>query len=70
PLWGNNVQMSPKQMKIVKAENNVVSLIGFGSDFFGNAFSDYAIDIYFNERNVDKIVLKMLDRNIKIEYLI
>lgn len=70
PLWGNNVQMSPKQMKIVKAENNVVSLIGFGSDFLGNTFSDYAIDIYFNERNVDKIVLKMLDRNIKIEYLI
>lgn len=69
PLWGNNVQMAPKQMHIVKVINNVVSLEGFGRDLLGNNFSDYAIDIYFHDREIDKIVLKMLDRNVELEYL-
>lgn len=69
PLWGNNVQMAPKQMKIVKVKDNVVSLIGFGSDLMGNSFCDYALDIYFSDNEIDKIMLKMLDRNINIEYL-
>lgn len=69
PLWGNNVQMAPKQMKIIKNENNVVSLIGFGTDFMGTNFSDYGIDIYFYDNNIQKIVLRMIDRNTRIEYL-
>ena len=69
PFWGNNVQMAPKQMKIVKVQNNIVSLVGFGCDIMGNQFSDYAIDVYFIGKEVEKIVLKMLDRNIELEYL-
>ena len=69
PLWRNNVQMAPKQMKIVKVQNNIVSLVGFGCDIMGNQFSDYAIDVYFFGKEVEKIVLKMLDRNIELEYL-
>lgn len=69
PLWGNNVQMAPKQMRIERVANNIVSLVGFGSDSLGNSFSDYAIDVYFHDKDIDKIVLKMLDRNIELEYL-
>ena len=69
PLWGNNVQMAPKQMRIVKVNNDRVSLVGFGSDIMGNRFSDYALDVYFSGKDVKKIILKMLDRNIELEYL-
>lgn len=69
PLWGNNVQMAPKQMRITHVHNNTVSLIGYGVDIMGNSFSDYAVDIFFLGREVYKIVLKMLDRNVELEYL-
>ena len=34
PLWGNNIQMAPKQMKIVSHSNNLVSLRGYGQDLW------------------------------------
>lgn len=68
PVWGTNVQMAPKQMKIVRKKDNVVSLQGFGYDMMGGSFSDYGIDLYFIEEDVSKVVLKMLDRNIELEY--
>ena len=69
PFWGNNVQMAPKQMIIINVNDNVVSLRGFGNDRLGNSFSDYAIDLYFNGLEIEKAILKMLDRNIELEYL-
>lgn len=70
PLWGNNIQMAPKQMEIFKVKNNIVSLIGFGTDLFGNSFSDYAIDIYFSpNKTIEKILLKIIDRNIELLYI-
>ena len=69
PLWGNNVQMAPKQMKIINVNGNIVSLRGYGYDKLGNSFSDYAIDLFFDGTNITKAVLKMLDRNIELEYL-
>lgn len=69
PLWGNNVQMAPKQMKIVNAADDTISLRGFGYDAMGSAYSDYGIDVYFVNKMIDKIVLKMFDRNIELEYL-
>ncbi len=69
PLWGNNIQMAPKQMKIVNFVGNIVSLRGFGYDKMGSSFSDYAIDLYFDRTSINKVVLKMLDRNIELEYL-
>lgn len=68
PVWGTNVQMAPKQMKVIKKRGNVVSLQGFGYDMMGGRFSDYAIDLYFIGEDVSKVVLKMLDRNIELEY--
>ena len=69
PLWGNNIQMSPKQMRIIGYNDTIVSLRGFGYDIMGGNFSDYAIDVYFSDKEVEKIMLKMLDRNIELEYL-
>ncbi len=69
PLWGNNVQMAPKQMKIINVNGNIVSLRGYGCDKLGSSFSDYAIDLFFDGTDITKAVLKMLDRNIELEYL-
>lgn len=69
PLWGNNVQMAPKQMRIIDVKDNIVSLRGYGYDRMGSQFSDYGIDVCFNDKEMSKIVLKMFDRNIELEYL-
>ena len=69
PLWGNNVQMAPKQMRIINVKDNIVSLRGYGYDRMGSPFSDYGIDAYFHDKEISKIVLKMFDRNIELEYL-
>ena len=70
PMWGNNVQMAPKQMRIIDVKGNIVSLRGFGYDIMGSSFSDYAIDLFFKETDIEKAILKLLDRNIELEYLI
>ena len=69
PFWCNSVQMAPKQMRIINVTDNIVYLRGFGNDRLGNRFSDYAIDLYFNGLEIEKATLKMLDRNIELEYL-
>lgn len=69
PIWGNNVQMAPKQMKIIAVVDDMISLRGFGFDVMGSAFSDYGIDVFFENKEITKIVLKMFDRNIELEYL-
>jgi hypothetical protein len=68
PLWGNNVQMAPKQMRIINHSDNVVSLRGFGYDVMGGNFSDYGVDLHFTDKDITKIVLKMFDRNVELEY--
>lgn len=69
PLWGNNVQMAPKQMRIIDVTDNKVSLRGYGYDRMGSPFSDYGIVVFLNDKEISKIVLKMFDRNIELEYL-
>lgn len=68
PLWGNNVQMAPKQMKIVSVEKQKIVLRGFGQDAMGSSFVDYGLSIYHNGTEPTKIKLHMYDRNIDIEY--
>jgi len=69
PLWGNNIQMAPKQMIITNASEEKVILRGFGYDIMGSPFSDYGLDIYFVHKRIERVVLKMFDRNIELEYL-
>lgn len=69
PLWGNNIQMAPKQMKVVSVNANAVILKGFGFDSMGFPFSNYGLTIIFIEERIEKCILHMLDRRIDIEYL-
>ncbi len=78
PLWGNNVQMSPKRMKIVNTHHNMVELRGYGYD--ENAlrlgappeaasFAHYGLLLLFNNGEIIQARLNMFDRGICIEYL-
>lgn len=69
PLWGNNVQMSPKQMKVIRETADETELRGFGYDAMGSPFSDYGITISHNNGNIESITLHMHDRGVEIKYL-
>lgn len=68
PVWGNNIQMSPKQMKLVEETNDKISLRGYGTDATGASFADYGITLHKNKHGIEKITLHMFDRSIEIVY--
>ena len=77
-LDGNNVQMAPKQMKIVDVNNNIVELRGYGYDENALAmgaplqvasFANYGVALMINEGTIVRAQLNMFDRNICIVYL-
>lgn len=63
------VQMAPKQMKLVGADNEKIQLKGYGRDAMGASFADYGLTIYHDDGNIEKCILHMFDRNVDIEYL-
>ncbi|MBQ7279627.1 MAG: hypothetical protein IJR13_02740 [Bacteroidales bacterium] len=74
PLWGNNVQMTPKPMRIVQKSSDKIVLRGYPClamgpfgwvDFDG---SDYGITINFDGETISQCTLHMYDRNVNIEY--
>lgn len=75
PLWQNNVQMTPKPMKITSQSSDKIVLRGyqvqakspFGWVDFNGA--DYGLSIFLKAGQIDKCVLHMHDRNVDIEYL-
>lgn len=69
PVWGDNIQMAPKQMKIVQQTNEKIVFRGFGHDNMGSSFSDYGLTITIKSGEIDKCKLHMHDRNVDIEYL-
>lgn len=69
PLWQNNVQMAPKQMRIINVQDNVVQLRGYGSDMIGCSFADYGISLLIENDVIYRVQLDMYDRNISIVYL-
>lgn len=69
PHWQDNIQMAPKQMKIISQNENTVVLRGYGFDSLGAPFDDYGLTIHYEGKNVMKCVLHMHDRNVDIEYL-
>ncbi|HOX77018.1 MAG TPA: hypothetical protein PLW31_03175 [Bacteroidales bacterium] len=68
PLWGNNVQMAPKQMKLVSVDNHKIVLHGYGQDAMGGSFSDYGLTIFHNGNEPTKLKLHIYDRKVEIEY--
>lgn len=69
PLWGNNVQMAPKQMKIVNVQDNIIELRGFGFDRMGAPFANYGLLVSIESNEINRAQLNMFDRNINIVYL-
>ena len=75
PFGQNNVQMSPKPMRIISQSLNKIVLRGYPVqatspfgwiDFDGQS---YGLTIFFKNDEVDKCVLHMHDRKVDIEYL-
>lgn len=78
PLWQNNIQMAPKQMKIVNVKNNIVKLLGYGYDENALAmgaplqvasFANYGVALMIEEGSIVRAQLNMFDRNVCIVYL-
>ena len=69
PIWGNNIQMSPKQMKIINNSPNKILLRGYGYDTMGGSYADYGLSIILSNQEINKCILHMYDRKVEIEYL-
>jgi hypothetical protein len=76
PVWGNNVIMGTKPMKIISQTSDKIVLRGFGYDQRALAlgagddasFAHYGLSIYLKYGEIDKIVSHLHDRNVDIEY--
>ncbi|MBD5343129.1 MAG: hypothetical protein HDR93_07765 [Bacteroides sp.] len=69
PLWGNNIQMAPKPMKVVSIDHGNIVLRGYGTDRMGACFADYALTIVFENDEIQSCILHMIDRNVDLMYL-
>lgn len=78
PLWQNNIQMAPKRMRIVSANDNIVELCGYGYDenalamgvpLSDASFASYGIVLLIEDPEIKRIQLNMYDRDISIVYL-
>ena len=68
PVWGTNIQMHPKQMKIISKTESKIELQDFGNDRFGVPFSGYGITLHIVNYDVERVVLHIYDRKVDIEY--
>ena len=78
PLWKDNIQMAPKRMRIVSANDNIVELRGYGYDenalvmgapLSDASFANYGIVLLIEGTEIKRIQLNMYERNISIVYL-
>ena len=56
-------------MKIIKIENDIVTLRGYGTDSLNACFADCGIDILIQNNEIERVQLNMFDRNISLLYL-
>ncbi|MBK7691389.1 MAG: hypothetical protein IPK62_03070 [Bacteroidetes bacterium] len=69
PVWQNNVQMAPKQMKIIEQTSDMIILRGYGNDMMGASFADYGLTVNYENGDIKNCILHMHDRGVDIEYL-
>lgn len=74
PLWGNNVMMAPKPMKVLSETSEKIVLRGYGEDpnAMGHpdgSFANYGCTIFLSGNDISKIELHMHHRNVDIVYL-
>lgn len=68
PVWGDNIQMAEKRMKLIDENSEKIILRGFGTDAMGASFADYGLTLHKAKNDIYKITLHMHDRNITIVY--
>jgi hypothetical protein len=68
-VWGSNIQMAPKQMKIIEQNRAIIKLKGYGSDQMGASFADYGLTLELDNGTIRQVALHMHDRNIDIVYI-
>ena len=68
PVWGDNIQMAEKKMKLFIESDDKIILQGFGKDSMGSSFADYGITLYKSNGDIKKVTLHMHERNIDIVY--
>ena len=78
PLWQNNIQMSPKRMKIVNKQENIIEFRGYGYDenalaigapMEAASFANYGLVIMIDDNSIVRAQLNMFDRHVSIVYL-
>lgn len=78
PFWKDNVQMTPKRMRIVNVKNNIVELRGFGYDenalamgapLEAASFDNYGVILMVEDDEIVRAQLNIFDRNVSIVYL-
>jgi tetratricopeptide (TPR) repeat protein len=68
PVWGDNIQMAEKCMKLIQETEERLSFRGFGKDSMGASFSDYGISLHKSGKMVNEVTLHLHDRNVDIVY--
>lgn len=78
PLWLNNIQMSPKRMRIVATKGNLIEFRGYGYDenalaigapFDAASYENYGVVLMIADNEIVRAQLNMYDRNVSIVYL-
>ncbi len=68
PVWGDNIQMAEKRMKLINETADKIILRGYGTDSMGTSFADYGLTLHKSNNEINKITLHMHDRNVDIVY--
>jgi hypothetical protein len=67
-VFGDNLQMSPKRMRITEIADKKIALQGFGTDSMNFSFKDYEATLTLDDQKIEKISVLMVDKNAFIEY--
>ncbi len=76
PIWRNNIQMSPKPMRIIHQDTRKIELRGYPVEartpfgWINFSGQDYGMTVFLDRNHIEKCVLHMHDRNINIEFLL
>ncbi len=68
PVWGDNIQMAEKRMKMLNENSEKIVLRGYGTDAMRASFADYGLTLHKLSGQINKVTLHMHDRNIDIIY--
>lgn len=74
PDWGDNIQIAPKRMKVIKSSEDAIVLRGYGSDPMlagrpPQVQENYGITLHLKEGGIEFISYHYHDRDVRIDFL-